>query len=85
MTESGPQHQYEWDCPNCGEHIMSVIPCEPPIAGMWVVESQQHELTPEIVRAVQDTLEVASAEGKQIIVVEGIEFRWRPTRVEAHR
>jgi hypothetical protein len=55
---------------------------DPPIAGMWVVDSTS-ELTPEFMERAIDALESAAAEGKQVVVMEGIEFRWRPIRVEA--
>ncbi len=54
---------------------------EPPIAGMWVVESAA-ELTSEIVDRVKDKLLTAFEDGEQIMVSDGIEFRWRPTRID---
>jgi len=63
------------------EHAEAINPGPPPIAGMWVVDSYA-ELTREIVDAAKDLLESAAAEGKQVVVLDGIEFRWRPTRID---
>ena len=53
----------------------------PPIKGMWVVASD-HELTAEIVHRAKEVLERAAETGEQVVVVEGIEFWWRPTPID---
>ena len=54
---------------------------EAPVKGMWVVSSDA-AITPKLMQHAKAALESAADSGQQVVVVQGIEFRWRPTPID---